>query len=257
MKLWSSEHLFGHTWDQVTQALWRKYPNKLNPNVVAVDVIDRKVAKDGTLHTVRMLGTNWNMPTYVTALLGIPDLCFAIEYSVADPVAKTMSLKTINYTFGSVAEVRELIKYCQNPKDANTTIMTHEAVIGVTGIGFTDYCEGMIASGFDVNAKKGRQAIEQVIAKIGFEGIIQTITEQMEELSKDLDIARAKINLEVGEISEKLNSEFQLFVQKLSYEVDHLSISISNTDNQSLTTEHFNGAQSLTAAVKAAGLAET
>lgn len=79
----------------------------------------------------------------------------------------------------------------------------------------------------------------------------------MEELSKDLDIARAKINLEVGEISEKLNSEFQLFVQKLSYEVDHLSISISNTDNQSLTTEHFNGAQSLTAAVKAAGLAET
>ena len=32
--------------------------------------------------------------------------------------------------------------------------MTHEAVIGVTGIGFTDYCEGMIASGFDVNAKK-------------------------------------------------------------------------------------------------------
>ena len=32
--------------------------------------------------------------------------------------------------------------------------MTHDAKIHVTGVGFKDYCEGLIASTFDVNALK-------------------------------------------------------------------------------------------------------
>lgn len=112
-----------HTWDRVTQALWRKYPNKLNPNVIAVDVLDRKVEEDGTLHTVRMLGTNWNMPAFVTAMLGMPDMCYALEYSVVDPVKRTMTLKSVNYTFSSVTEVIESIKYCENPEDLSSYVL--------------------------------------------------------------------------------------------------------------------------------------
>ena len=111
---------FRHTWDRVTQALWRKYPNKLNPNVVAVDVLDRRVDEDGNLHSVRVLGTNWNMPTFVTAMLGMPDMCYALEYSIVDPVKKTMTLKSVNYTFSSVTEVIESIKYSLNPDDLST-----------------------------------------------------------------------------------------------------------------------------------------
>jgi len=255
MKLWSSEYLFGHSWERVTQALWRKYPNKLNPNVVAVDVIDRKVAEDGTLHTVRVLGTNWNLPVFVSAILGIPDMMYAMEYSIVDPASKTMSIKSVNYTFSSVAEVQESIKYFQNQDNSSTT-MTHDAVIKVSGISFKDYCEGLIASGFDVNAMKGRQAIEQVIAKISLEGILQSINEEMDELSKELDSVTSKFNHEIGEISSKLNSEFMSFVQKLSHQLDHLSISV-NTDNQTQMSEHFIATPSLTTAVKNAGFAES
>ena len=100
--------------------MWRKYPNKLNPNVVAVDVLDRRVEEDGTLHSVRVLGTNWNMPAFVTAILGMPDMCYALEYSVVDPVTKTMTLKSVNYTFSSVTEVIESIKYRENPEDLSS-----------------------------------------------------------------------------------------------------------------------------------------
>ena len=86
----------------------------------AVDVLDRKVAKDGKLHTVRILGTNWNMPAFVTAVLGMPDMCYALEYSIVDPQKNEMTLSSVNYTFSSVTEVIESIKYCQNPEDINT-----------------------------------------------------------------------------------------------------------------------------------------
>ena len=83
-------------------------------------MLDRKVAKDGKLHTVRILGTNWNMPAFVTAVLGMPDMCYAVEYSIVDPNSKEMTLTSVNYTFSSVTEVIESIKYCQNPEDTNT-----------------------------------------------------------------------------------------------------------------------------------------
>lgn len=88
--------------------------------MVAVDVLDRRVDEDGNLHSVRVLGTNWNMPTFVTAMLGMPDMCYALEYSIVDPVKKTMTLKSVNYTFSSVTEVIESIKYSLNPDDLST-----------------------------------------------------------------------------------------------------------------------------------------
>eukprot|EP00794_Sanderia_malayensis_P003636 gene3636-4152_t len=256
MKLWSSQHLFDHTWERVTQALWRKYPNKLNPNVVVVDVIDRRVVEDGTLQTVRILGTTWSFPTFITAMLGIPDLCYAVEYSVVDPVTKTMTLNTVNYTFGSLMEVEESIKYSENQEVTSSTMMTHDALIKVTGISFKDYCEGLIANGFDVNAKKGRQAIEQVIAKISLEGIVQSINEEMDELSKELDAAKAKFDLEIGQMYNRLNTEFLQFVQNLSYEFEHLKITM-NTDSILQPSDQFSKTTSLTAAVKNAGFAES
>ena len=44
MKLWSSEHVFHHPWDVVSQAVWRKYPTELNPSVKAIDVLERRVS---------------------------------------------------------------------------------------------------------------------------------------------------------------------------------------------------------------------
>ena len=100
--------------------MWRKYPNDLNPNVKAVDVLDRVVTEDGQLITVRLLSTEWSLPRFVTSLLGMPEMCYAVEHTIVDPKSKTLQMKSINLTFTSVMDVVENICYRENKEDPTT-----------------------------------------------------------------------------------------------------------------------------------------
>ena len=52
MKIWTSEHVFNHSWEAVTQGQWQKYPNPHNNAVLGTDVVDRRV-ENGVLHSHR------------------------------------------------------------------------------------------------------------------------------------------------------------------------------------------------------------
>ena len=52
MKIWTSEHVFNHSWETVTQGQWQKYPNPHNSAVLGTDVVDRRV-ENGVLHSHR------------------------------------------------------------------------------------------------------------------------------------------------------------------------------------------------------------
>ena len=54
MKIWTSEHVFNHSWEQVTCGQWQKYPNPHNSAVLGTDVVDRRVV-DGVLHSHRLM----------------------------------------------------------------------------------------------------------------------------------------------------------------------------------------------------------
>ncbi|XP_041621875.1 PRELI domain containing protein 3A isoform X5 [Vulpes lagopus] len=97
MKIWSSEHVFGHPWDTVIKAAMRKYPNPMNPCVVGVDVLERSVDGRGRLHSHRLLSTEWGLPGFVKAILGTSrTLTYIKEHSVVDPVEKKMELCSTN-----------------------------------------------------------------------------------------------------------------------------------------------------------------
>nr|KAF7398184.1 hypothetical protein H0235_016192 [Vespula pensylvanica] len=66
MRIWRTEHTFNHSWETVTQAAWRKYPNPINSSVIGTDVIDRKVI-DGILHTHRLVSTRFGFPKWAQA----------------------------------------------------------------------------------------------------------------------------------------------------------------------------------------------
>ena len=57
--------LFSHPWETVTTAVWQKYPNPLNPNVVGLDVVNRSI-EQGVLKSHRLLSTEWGVPSWVT-----------------------------------------------------------------------------------------------------------------------------------------------------------------------------------------------
>ncbi|XP_059975568.1 PRELI domain containing protein 3A isoform X5 [Mesoplodon densirostris] len=97
MRVWSSEHVFGHPWDTVIKAAMRKYPNPMNPSVVGVDVLERSVDSRGRLHSHRLLSTEWGLPGLVRVILGTSrTLTYIREHSIVDPVGKKMELCSTN-----------------------------------------------------------------------------------------------------------------------------------------------------------------
>ncbi|XP_012882618.1 PREDICTED: protein slowmo homolog 1 [Dipodomys ordii] len=97
MKIWSSEHVFGHPWDTVIKAAMRKYPNPMNPCVVGVDVLERGVDGSGRLHSLRLLSTEWGLPMLARAILGTSRTStYVEERSVVDPAEKKMELCSTN-----------------------------------------------------------------------------------------------------------------------------------------------------------------
>lgn len=168
MKIWTSEHVFNHSWETVTQAAWRKYPNPMNPAVIGIDVLDRRV-QDGRLISDRLISSKWGIPGWAARLIGSPNVCYGFERSSVDPAAREMELKTRNITFGSSISVDERLVYSPHPEDANKTLLRQEAVVTVMGVPLTDYMESILTGIISTNAGKGREAMEWVIGKINQE----------------------------------------------------------------------------------------
>ncbi|XP_024306843.1 PRELI domain containing protein 3A isoform X2 [Homo sapiens] len=154
----------GHPWDTVIQAAMRKYPNPMNPSVLGVDVLQRRVDGRGRLHSLRLLSTEWGLPSLVRAILGTSrTLTYIREHSVVDPVEKKMELCSTNITLTNLVSVNERLVYTPHPENPEMTVLTQEAIITVKGISLGSYLESLMANTISSNAKKGWAAIEWII----------------------------------------------------------------------------------------------
>ncbi|CAG0914214.1 unnamed protein product [Notodromas monacha] len=168
MKIWTSEHVFNHSWETVAQAAWRKYPNPINPAVWGTDVVDRHVdPRDGALITHRIISSQWGLPSWAASILGNPSACYASEVSRVNASTRNFQLDTQNLTFGSHIAVDEKLIYLPHPDDPmNKTLLRQEAVVTVSGVPLTSYMESVLTNTISSNAGKGRAAMEWVIEKV-------------------------------------------------------------------------------------------
>lgn len=248
MKFWTSAFEFNAPWKQATEAVWKKYPNEHQPNVEHIDVLDRKITADGKLLTTRLFGSHFSFPKLITTLLGLPEICYAIELSEVDLKTQQMTQQMINVTFGSVLTVNEKLVYSQSKDHPGKTSLDQSATVTIAGIPYPDYFENMIVSQFDSTSKLGRKAIQQKIQTVTVEGILNTIerelslltseinrttmdvkfnlTERVLELYRDLDRAAGLINTEIQSFSEKLQSEFLQVIKSLDSELSQVVIKL-------------------------------
>ncbi|XP_015177087.1 PREDICTED: protein slowmo [Polistes dominula] len=185
MRIWRSEHTFNHTWETVTQAAWRKYPNPINSSIIGTDVIDRKVI-DGILHTHRLVSSRFGFPRWAQALIGHAKICYASEKSEVDPVNREMTLKTRNLTFCNHIAVDETVRYTPHPNDPEKTLLQQEAVVTVSGVPLTHYMEELLTSKICFNSGMGRQAMEWVIEKLHleeFDDLLSQTVRQFDDLT--------------------------------------------------------------------------
>lgn len=248
MKFWTSGFEFNAPWKQATEAVWKKYPNEHQPNVEHIDVLDRKITADGKLLTTRLFGSHFSFPKLITTLLGLPEICYAIELSEVDLKTQQMTQQMINVTFGSVLTVNEKLVYSQSKDHPEKTSLDQSATVTIAGIPYPDYFENMIVSQFDSTSKLGRKAIQQKIQTVTVEGILNTIerelslltseinrttmdvkfnlTERVLELYRDLDRAAGLINTEIQSFSEKLQSEFLQVIKSLDSELSQVVVKL-------------------------------
>jgi len=185
MKIWESQHTFSHPWETVTQALWQKYPNPLNPHVVGVDIIDRRVTKEGNLFSERLMTTEWGLANWVKKLIGFEEHAYAHEISTVDPKEKTLSINSHNLTFNSKVNVEENITYVPHPDDpVGKTLMTQQAIVTVQGVPLTSYMEQLMTTSIAGNASNGRLALENVIMRVQSEA--KDIKDTLNKLDSDL-----------------------------------------------------------------------
>lgn len=194
MKIWTSEHTFEHSWETVVTAAWRKYPNPHNPAVVGLDVVDRKVDNRGILHSHRLLSTAWNLPGWVTRLIGMDKVAYASEHSEVDPKKKTFTLRTRNLTFCNYVTVDEVLVYSPHPEDSSKTQLRQEAVVTVKGVPLCSRMESLMTDTISSNAGKGRMAMEWVINTVKAEA--QDLSAEAKKLSNDLSMEAHKLSTE-------------------------------------------------------------
>ena len=119
MKMWTSEHIFDHPWEIVTTAAMQKYPNRMNLSVVGVDVLDRYIYSSGRLHNHRLLSTEWGLPYFVKSIIGTARTnTYMQEYSVVDPVEKTMAFKSTNISLTNMVSIDGRLTYKPHPQDS-------------------------------------------------------------------------------------------------------------------------------------------
>lgn len=192
MKIWTSEHVFNHSWETLTASQWQKYPNPHNTSVLRTDVVERKVdPQTGILESHRIITSDWALAPWVQRLIGANRECYAHEYSTVDPVNKIMKMDSVNLTFCNFVNMHEKMSYRPHPQDPEKTLLKQETVVTVKGVPLTSYMESIIVSSVNANAGKGRKAMEWVVDKV---------TEESQMISEKVD----NLKLEIGNLKSTL-----------------------------------------------------
>jgi hypothetical protein len=185
MKIWTSEHVFNHSWEMVSEGQWQKYPNPHNQAVVGTDVVDRRVI-DGVLHSSRIISSDWRLADWVQRLIGANKVCYAHEYSTVDPVNRVMKMNSKNLTFCNFVTMEESMTYRPHPENSEQTVMKQETVVTVQGVPLTSYMESIIVNTVSNNSNKGKAAMDWIVDKLGEECSALSISSSLDRIKLEI-----------------------------------------------------------------------
>lgn len=194
MKYFQQSVNFDYSWEEVSTSNWQKYGpwNEKTPHVIAVDTLSRTVdAKTGILRTERLITCQQSTPKWINSILGSTDRSMVYETSYVDPVAKKLTLCSMNVTMADLMAIRETCTYTPNPSSpSDKTCFTQRAEITALCGGWQkikNSIEQFTVERFQQNAARGREGFEMVLERAR-----QVFQEQREllQLQQDSQILR-------------------------------------------------------------------
>lgn len=220
MRLFHNQHVFDYSWDYITAANWKKYPNEVSTHVVAVDVLRRELDISGkVLTSERLITCKQSVPQWVMMLVGGSNISYVREVSVVDLNEKSLILRSCNLTGSSLLKVYETVKYMPHPDDPqNRTLFKQEAQITAYAT-FTKVCnkiEEWSVNRFHENAEKGKRGFDSVLKVLDeswkqtdkiMDGLAEKVDETVVDIKKTTDI----LIKETEKKSSRLASYYQYF----------------------------------------------
>ncbi|KAI5359694.1 Putative PRELI/MSF1 domain, Slowmo/Ups family protein [Septoria linicola] len=170
MKIFSTNHSYDYSWDEVSTCNWRKYCpwNDKSTHVIAVDTLSRSLdASTGILRTERLITCRQSAPKWLQTFFGSSETSQVYEVSYVDPSAKKVTMCSQNLTWSDLLTVNEKVVYRPDPVQQGRTVFEQEARITALCGGWQKIksaIEDISVERFKENAVKGREGFERVLA---------------------------------------------------------------------------------------------
>eukprot|EP01089_Gocevia_fonbrunei_P006799 TRINITY_DN17805_c0_g1_i1.p1 TRINITY_DN17805_c0_g1~~TRINITY_DN17805_c0_g1_i1.p1 ORF type:complete len:179 (-),score=20.86 TRINITY_DN17805_c0_g1_i1:18-554(-) len=154
---------FKFSWQDCALASWMKWPNKRRPDVISVDVINKKFdPENGTLTATRLIILHSFLPFWLRKLIG-SEVCYFVEESVTDFKNQRLVLKSRNITYANIIEMDEICVYSKSPENPDWTAFEQEAAATGHTFGVAERLEMFALKKFVQNAAQGRSIVLDVI----------------------------------------------------------------------------------------------
>lgn len=130
VKEYSGKYQFPFKWEIVAAGFWVKYPNPFSKHVISEDVISRHITEDNILITKRLLVKErlFHLPKWADSFVTLKHV-YVVEESHCDPVRKTLTSYTRNFSLTSYMTVLEKCVYYKDPSNPDSTLCTKQANI--------------------------------------------------------------------------------------------------------------------------------
>lgn len=170
MRLFVNEYDFDYSWEQVTAANWKKYPNEISTHVVAVDVLRRELQNQGrVLVTERLITVQQGVPKWVMMLIGSTNTSHVREVSTVDLDTRKLVMRSCNMTLSNFLKVFETVTYSPHPDSPHTKTLFHQEAQITAYASIKRLCnkvEDWSVQRFHDNALKGKQGFDSVLNKL-------------------------------------------------------------------------------------------
>ncbi|XP_046686034.1 protein preli-like [Homalodisca vitripennis] len=150
-----------HSWDQVAQAFWRRYPNPESVHVLSEDTLSREV-RDGKLYTKRLF-TKTNIPPKWAERIISSRVVKILEESVVDPKEKQITTYTRNIGYTKVMNIVEKVVYKVSDEDASLTVAERSAWVESKMFGLSRAIEAFGIDRFRKNTQKAVNGFSYVL----------------------------------------------------------------------------------------------
>ncbi|KAF2720759.1 MSF1-domain-containing protein [Polychaeton citri CBS 116435] len=169
MKIFSAQHEFDYSWQEVSTANWRKYCpwNDKTTHVIGVDTLSRTLdPQTQILRTERLITCKQSAPQWLRTFLGSQDTSMVYEVSYVDPNAKKVTMCSQNMTWNELLSVQETVIYTPSKTAGKTTFDQTAKIIALCGgwQKIKNSIEDFTVERFRQNATRGREGFEKVLA---------------------------------------------------------------------------------------------